>query len=372
MVGGGDGSFIGDIHRIAARLDDEFVLVAGALSSTPEKSRCLGASLRLAPERIYCDFQQMARAEAVRADGIDAVAIVTPNYMHAAPAIAFLDAGIHVICEKPLTATIQDAREVVKAAEASGALFFLTYNYTAYPMVRQMRRMLGDGRIGDIRLVAVEYVQGWLATPIETTGSKQAEWRTDAKRSGSGAIGDIGTHAFNLAEFVTGLAVNSVSAEANTFVPGRQVDDNAFMLLRFGGGAQGLLWCSQVAIGEQNALSIRVFGDKGTLKWRQEAPEVLQYSPLGKAQRIILRGVESQDEGAAYTSRVPAGLPEGYLEGFAQLYADVAAQIRARKDAREPAASVKLVPGIEEGLRRMLFITAALSSSARNGAWTPV
>jgi predicted dehydrogenase len=373
MVGGGAGSFIGGIHRIAARLDGDFELVAGALSSDAARARGSGLTLGLDPTRNYANYLEMAAAESARADGVEVVAIVTPNHMHAGPAKAFLRAGIHVICDKPLTATLDEAEEVASAVRSSARIFVLTHNYTGYPMVRQARRMIADGTIGSLRMVAVEYIQGWLATPIEDTGNKQAGWRTDPARSGpGGALGDIGTHAFNLAEFVTGLSVEEVAADATSMVTGRRLDDNTVMMLRFPNGARGNLWCSQIAIGQQNALMLRVFGDKGSIEWRQEQPELLRVSRLGEPLQTIVRGGEGTDAIASLAGRVPGGHPEGYLEGFAQIYRDTAELIRARTEGREPTNESWLLPDIETGLRGMHFVSAALASSKANGAWTPL
>ena len=373
MIGGGEGSFIGGVHRIAARLDGQFDLVAGAFSSDPERGRRSGAALGVAPDRCYADFNEMARAEAARPDGVQAVSIATPNHMHAGPAVAFLEAGIHVICDKPLTATMEDAQRVAAAAGRSSALFLLTHNYTAYPMVRQARKMVADGAIGAVRMVAVEYAQGWLATRVEDTGNRQAAWRTDPARSGAGgALGDIGTHAFNLAEFVTGLKVEAVAADVAALVLGRVLDDNAAMLLRLSGGARGALWCSQIAIGRQNSLVLRVFGEKGSLEWAQESPEALHVALLDQPSQVVVRGGPGADAAAAHASRVPAGHPEGYLEAFGQLYRDAAELIRAKAEGRTPEPMATLVPSLESGLRGMRFIAAAVASSRRDGAWTAV
>ena len=286
MVGGGRGAFIGAVHRIAARLDDRWELVAGALSSDPERAKASGEDLLLKPDRIYGDYNEMARRERRLKDGIDAVAIVTPNHAHAAAARAFLKAGIHVICDKPLTTTRREADQLAKLARESGLIFAVTHNYTGYPLVRQARAMVKAGELGAIRVVQVEYAQDWLATRVEETGSKQAEWRTDPARSGpAGAVGDIGTHAFNLAEFIVGDEVASLSAELHTFVEGRRLDDNAHMMLRFTSGAKGMLWCSQVASGIENGLRIRVYGEKAGLEWCQENPNYLTFSPLGEPPR---------------------------------------------------------------------------------------
>ena len=273
MVGGGNDAFIGGVHRIASRIDGRYRLVAGALSSTPEKARASGEALGLPADRIYDDFKSMAIREARLKDGIEAVSIVTPNHVHFAAAREFLKRGIHVICDKPLTSTLGDARKLVKAAEASGALFILTHNYTGYPMIRQAREMVANGEIGAIRVVQVEYPQDWLTIEQDF---KQAVWRTDPAQSGAGgSTGDIGTHAFNLASFVTGLELESLAADIQAFVPGRRVDDNAHVMLRFKGGARGMLWSSQVAPGNENALRLRVYGENGGLEWAQEDPNCL-------------------------------------------------------------------------------------------------
>ena len=373
MVGGGRGAFIGAVHRIAARLDDRWQLVAGALSSDPERARLSGEDLLLPPDRIYGDFQDMAQREAEREDGIDAVAIVTPNHAHAAAAEAFLKAGIHVICDKPLTTTRQEADRLAQLAREAGLIFAVTHNYTGYPLVRQARAVVADGALGAIRVVQVEYAQDWLATRVEETGSKQAEWRTDPARSGpAGAVGDIGTHAFNLAEFITGDEVASLSAELHTFVQGRRLDDNAHMMLRFASGAKGMLWCSQVAAGLENGLRIRVYGEKAGLEWHQENPNVLLFSPLGDPPRIIRRNGYGADDVSRAASRIPGGHPEGYLEGFAQLYTDIAEQIAARIEGREPNPFSLQVPTVEHGVRGVRFIDAAVRSSQQKAAWIEV
>ncbi|MEP2889819.1 Gfo/Idh/MocA family protein [Tateyamaria sp.] len=364
MVGGGNDAFIGGVHRIAARIDDRFELVAGALSSTPEKAQASGQALGL--ERIYDDFKQMAIREARLKNGIEAVSIVTPNHVHYAAAREFLKRGIHVICDKPLTSTLADAKKLVKAAEASDALFVLTHNYTGYPMVRQAREMIASGQIGNIRVVQVEYPQDWL-TQDETF--KQAEWRTDPARSGAGgSTGDIGTHAHNLACFVTGLRVESLAADLDAFVPGRQVDDNGHVMLRFEGGAKGMLWCSQVAPGNENALRVRVYGDKGGLEWAQEDPNYLWYTPFGEPKRLITRNGSGAGDAAGRVSRIPPGHPEGYLEGFANIYTEAANAIEARRAGTELDNAV-MYPTIQDGLRGVQFIDACVRSSQRNAAW---
>ena len=367
MVGGGQGAFIGGVHRIAARLDDRFTLIAGAFSSTPEKSRASGAELGLDPSRVYGDFIEMAQREARLRDGVEAVAIVTPNHMHAGPAREFLKRGIHVICDKPLTHTLAEAKKLAQAASRSDALFVLTHNYTGYPMVRQARAMVAAGEIGRIRVVQVEYAQDWLSEKVEATGSKQADWRTDPERSGAGgSTGDIGTHAHNLAHFVTGLEVDSLAADLATFVEGRRVDDNAHVMLRFEGGAKGMLWCSQVAPGNENTLKLRVYGEKGGLEWMQEDPNYLWFTPLGQPKRLLTRGGMGTGPEAQRVSRIPSGHPEGYLEGFATIYREAADAILARAEGRETQA---LYPTIDDGLKGVAFVDACIRSHARNGAW---
>ncbi|MFD1880483.1 Gfo/Idh/MocA family protein [Paracoccus pacificus] len=358
MVGGGAGAFIGAVHRIAARMDDRFELVAGALSSDPARAAASAEELGLA--RSYDSFEDMAQQESLREDGIQAVAIVTPNHLHAAPAIAFLNAGIHVICDKPLTATAEDAAAIAAAAKASTARFFLTHNYSALPMVREARAMVADGAIGDLRLVQAEYLQGWLADDIAGT-NKQADWRTDPARAGAGAIGDIGTHAWQLAAFVTGQTPSEISAELSSMVPGRRVDDDARVALRYASGAKGGLWVSQVAVGAGNELRLRIFGTKGSLEWAQEDSERLIYAPKDKPRQILTR---VQDRSQSY--RTPPGHPEGYLEGFANLYKDIADVIQG-----DEAVAARL-PGLTDGLSGMAFIAAARESSDADGAWTKV
>lgn len=371
MVGGGHGAFIGSVHRIAARLDDQYELVAGALSSDPERARQSAADLHIAPERSYSTFVEMAHREAGRPDGIDVVAIVTPNHLHHAAARAFLDAGSHVICDKPMTRTVEEAEDLAAAVARSGRVFVLTHNYTGYPMVRQAREMVAAGQLGAIRVVQVEYPQAWLTTRLEEMGQKQAEWRTDPARSGvGGSLGDIGTHAFNLGEFVTGLRCTELAADLSIFVPGRRLDDNAQLLLRFGGGARGALWSSQIAPGNENALRIRVYGEAGGLEWAQESPNRLLHTPFGQPRRFITRGSEAAGPAASHATRIPAGHPEGYLEGFAQLYRDAAQLIRARQEGRPPDPNTALLPGVDDGVRGVRFIAAAVASSRANAAWT--
>lgn len=364
MVGGGNDAFIGGVHRIAARIDDRYELVAGALSSTPEKSRESGEALGLA--RIYYDYKQMAQREARRKDGIEAVSIVTPNHVHYQAAREFLKRGIHVICDKPLTSTLTDAKKLVKVAEDSDALFILTHNYTGYPMIRQAREMVASGQLGKIRVVQVEYPQDWLTVEQDF---KQANWRTDPARSGAGGCtGDIGTHAYNLACFVTSLEAESLAADLQAFVSGRQLDDNAHVLLRFEGGARGMLWSSQVAPGNENGLRIRVYGEKGGLEWTQVDPNYLWHTPFGEPKQLITRNGAGAGDAAARVSRIPAGHPEGYLEGFANIYKEAAEAIIAARDG-SPVPEGVIYPTVYDGLKGVQFVSACVKSSARNAAW---
>ena len=370
MVGGGNDAFIGGVHRIASRIDGHFELVAGALSSSTEKAKRSAEALGLDPERSYGSFEEMAEAEAARDDGIEAVSIVTPNHVHYPAAKAFLDHGIHVICDKPLTATFEDADAMEQAVKESRSLFILTHNYTGYPMIRQARSMVADGAIGSVRVVQLEYAQDWLTESVEKDGSKQAEWRTDPKRSGAGgAIGDIGTHAYNLGCFVTGLSGERLAADLHSFGAGRTLDDNAHIMIRYHGGARGMLWCSQVAPGCENALTIRVYGDRGGLEWAQEDPNYLWYTPHGEPKRLIRRmGAGASDEANA-VSRIPPGHPEGYLEGFANLYTEAAEAIRSVRSGESRENVMGRLPGISAGMEGMAFIRACVASSENDAGW---
>ena len=370
MVGGGEGAFIGAVHRIAARLDDHYELVAGALASTPPKAKRSGLALGLAADRIYTDYAAMARAEAARADGIEVVAIVTPNHLHAAVAEAFLKAGIHVICDKPLATTAKAARRLQAVAAKHGRIFAMTYNYTGYPMVRQARQMVRDGLLGEVRVIQVEYAQDWLTESLEASGQKQAAWRTDPARSGAGGcVGDIGTHAYQLAGYVGGVEATELCAELSTFVDGRRLDDNVQVMLRFAGGARGALWASQVAPGNENNLRLRVYGSRGGIEWRQEQPNQLQWSPFGRPTQTISRASIAAGPAAARASRLPAGHPEGYLEAFATLYSEIAQAIRAARPGGPKADAAAHFPGLVDGVRGVEFIEAAVASSARGGRW---
>jgi predicted dehydrogenase len=370
MVGGGQGAFIGAVHRLAARMDGEYELVAGALSSDPARALASASELGLDPSRSYATFAEMAKAETKRPDGIEAVAIVTPNHVHFLAAKAFLEAGIHVICDKPLTSTLADAKKLAAIAKKSGKLFVLTHNYTGYPMVRQAREMVQKGVLGTIRLVQAEYPQDWLTEALEQTGQKQAAWRTDPKQSGAGgSTGDIGTHAYNLGCFVSGLELNELAADLDTFVKGRQLDDNGHIMLRYKGGAKGMIWCSQVAPGHENGLKLRVYGTKGGIEWTQADPNYLWYTPFGQPKQLITRGGAGSGPAAARVTRVPPGHPEGYLEGFANIYTEAARAIRAVRKKGGKVPKDVVFPTVEDGVAGVAFVEACVKSSKKNGAW---
>lgn len=369
MVGGGQGAFIGAVHRIAARLDDAYSLVCGALSSDPERARASGRELGLDPARNYGSYAEMFAAERDRADGMEVVAIVTPNRLHYPVARAALAAGFHVICDKPLATSTAEADELVRLGAEARRIFAVTYNYSGYPMVRQARSMVARGDLGALRVVQVEYAQAWLAGPLESTGQKQAAWRTDPAQSGpGGAIGDIGSHAFHLACFVTGRVPEQVLGELSTFVPGRRVDDNAHVLLRFADGARGMVWASQVAHGHENALRLRVYGETGGLEWAQEEPDRLWFTPSDQPRRLLTRGGVGMEAEAARITRLPAGHPEGYLEGFATIYAEVARAVMAARDGIAMAQEVTF-PSVIDGALGVRFIAACVQSSAEGGHW---
>ncbi|MEO4042335.1 Gfo/Idh/MocA family oxidoreductase [Hoeflea sp. CAU 1731] len=378
MVGGGQGAFIGAVHRIASRIDGHYELVAGALSSDPDRAAASAAELGIDPERSYGNFAEMAKAEAAREDGIEAVSIVTPNHVHYPAAKAFLDAGIHVICDKPLTSNLADAKKLAKLVDKTGKLFVLTHNYTGYPMIRQAREMVEKGVLGDIRLVHAEYPQDWLTEKVEDTGAKQAVWRTDPKQSGDGgSIGDIGTHAWNLASFVSGLETDSLAADLDSFVEGRPLDDNAHIMLRFKAKgkekpAKGMVWCSQVAPGNENGLKLRIYGTKGGLEWTQADPNYLWYTPFGKPKQLITRGGAGSGPAAGRMTRVPPGHPEGYLEGFANIYSEAAIAIRALRRKKGKVPKDVVFPTVEDGVLGMRFIEACVKSSKKNGVWVKV
>jgi len=373
MVGGGQGAFIGAVHRLAARMDDHYELVAGALSSDPARAAASAQDIGLSPDRSYSSYEEMAKVEASLPDGIEAVAIVTPNHMHAPVAKAFLKAGIHVICDKPMTTTVAEARELVDLVKSSGKIFALTHNYTGYPMVRHARAMVTDGTLGTIRLVQVEYPQDWMTEKTESTGSKQAEWRVDPKRSGAGgAIGDIGTHAYNIACFVSQLKAKELCAELTSFGEGRMLDDDVQILLRFEGGAKGMLWASQVAPGNENGLKLRIYGTKGGIEWVQADPNYLWYTPYGQPKQLLTRAGAGGRPEANRLTRVPGGHPEGYLEGFANLYSEVAQAIVAARSSNGKLDPAVFYPSVQDGLVGMEFIETAVASSKAGGVWTKV
>ncbi len=370
MVGGGQGAFIGAVHRLAARMDDKYELVAGALSADPAKAKASAAELGLDPSRSYASYAEMAKAEAKRPDGIEVVSIVTPNHVHVPAAKAFIEAGIHVICDKPLAFNLKEAKSLEALLKKNPKVIFaLTHNYSGYPMIRQAREMVLSGVLGDIRLVQGEYPQDWLTTDLEKSGQKQAAWRTDPKRSGAGGcIGDIGTHTYQLGCFVSGLEADQLSADLHSFVKGRVLDDNAHIMLRYKGGAKGMIWASQVAPGNENGLKLRVYGTKGGLEWTQADPNYLWYTPYGEQKRLITRGGAGAGAAAGRVTRVPSGHPEGYLEGFANIYTEVAAAIIATRSGKKAAKDVQF-PGIADGVAGMAFIEACVKSSKNNGRW---
>jgi predicted dehydrogenase len=370
MAGGGEGAFIGAVHRIAARLDDRYELVAAALSSDPGRAHASAAAIGLDPQRSYADYREMARAEAARPDGAEVVAIVTPNHLHAPMATAFLEAGLHVICDKPLAMSLAEGQALQALAQRQRRLLALTHTYSGYPMVRHARALVKAGALGTIRLVQAEYQQDWLSEPIErTTGNKQAAWRADPAKTGpAGCLGDIGTHAYQLAAFVSGMTPSHLAAELCTFVEGRALDDHVQMMLRYPGGARGLLWASQVAAGCENALRLRIFGTKAGLAFDQEHPNELWLTPVGGTGQRLTRGRVDSDA-ARHATRVPAGHPEGYLEAFAQLYADAADHIHAMAEGRAPSTEALDLTTVEDGLAGHRFIDAVISSHRQDGAW---
>ncbi len=364
MVGGGQGAYIGNIHRLASRLDGQWQLVAGAFDVDPERGREFAIGQGLDPSRSYGSYQDLISGEVGRADRVDAVAICTPNFTHYPIAKALIEAGFDVICEKPLTATFEDAVALEKLARESGRFVGVTYTYSGYPMVHEARVRVARGEIGAVRSVQVEYPLEWMATAIEQKGNAQAAWRTDPKKNGrGGSIGDIGTHAYHLAGFVTGLKLDSLTADLATFVEGRALDDNAHVMMRYQGGARGLLWSSQVALGNSNGVRLRVFGSSGSFQWFQEQPNELIYAPLEGRVQIIKRGADDLSEDAKVRSRTPPGHPEGYLEAFANLYAGFAEAIRAQKENREPAAVGRNVPLAYDGLKGVAFVEAVVDSA---------
>lgn len=373
MIGGGPGSFIGGIHRIAARMDGMIELVCGSFSSDAEKSVAAGRELGLAPERVYANYEEMINIESQLPEGerMDFVSIVTPNHVHFAPAKAALEAGFHVVLDKPMTLSLDEARELAQIIESSGRLFCLTHTYTGYPMVKQARQMVLNGDFGKIRKIYVEYPQAWLSTPLEQDGNKQAGWRTDPGKSGKGgAMGDIGTHAFNLAEYVSGLQVTKLCADLHTKVPNRVLDDDGAMLLRFENGASGVLMATQIAAGEENNIKVRVYGEKGGLEWQQEDANTLQVKWLDRPKEIYRAGSPYLSSYAETHARTPAGHPEGYLEAFANHYRNFARTLLAQLNGTEPLPEWQDYPSTEDGLRGMAFVELAVENSKMDQKWS--
>jgi predicted dehydrogenase len=375
MVGGGRGAFIGAVHRIAAAMDQQIELVCGAFSSDPKKSRASGKDLFLPAKRCYGSFQEMIEKEAKLPEDVrmDFVSIVTPNHMHFPPAKMALEHGFHVLSDKPATFDLAEAKALAKLVKQSKRLYGLTHNYTGYPLVKQAREMVAAGQLGKIRKVVVEYPQGWLATRLEESGQKQAAWRTDPKRSGAaGCIGDIGTHAENLAEYITGLQISELAADITAFVKGRKLDDDGNVLLRFKGGAKGVLHSSQISVGEENNLNIRVYGELGGLEWHQKEPNTMLVKWLDQPMQVYRTGMGYLGNASKTATRTPPAHPEGYLEAFANIYKNFANHIRARLERRklEPNDPALDYPRIEDGIRGMAFIEAVVKSSAKNARWT--
>jgi predicted dehydrogenase len=369
MIGGGEGAFIGAVHRMAARLDGRYQLVAGVFSSDAEKTRRSAVALGVDPARAYPSVDAMIAAEKQRPDGIEVVSVVTPNHVHYVQSAACLEAGLDVICDKPLTTNLADAVKLVQLAASKQRLLGVTFNYSGYPMIRHAKQLIADGLIGNLRVAQVEYPQGWLSTALEKSGQKQASWRTDPKQAGAGALGDIGSHAFQLVEFVTGAQVQEVAADVSALVPGRVIDDNVNVLLRFANGARGSLWASQVAIGHLNSHRLRVYGENGSIQWFQERPEELLVVEQGEAPRSVRRG----DPGTPTSSvALPGGHPEGFIEAFSQLYTDFAERVTARLEKRSPKAASLFAPDAATGTRVMAFIEAVLKSGQANSAWTKI
>jgi predicted dehydrogenase len=374
MVGGGPGAFIGNVHRMAAALDGKIELVCGAFSSKPEKSKIAGENLYLPPNRVYANYEDMIHTEKDLPLGerMDFVSIVTPNHLHYGPAKLALENGFHVVCDKPLCFDMEEAHHLQQLVQETGLLFALTHNYTGYPMVKQARAMIAQGMLGEIRKVVVEYPQGWLSTKLEDSDQKQAAWRTDPKRSGiAGAMGDIGTHAENLAEYVTGLQIKELCADLSIFVDGRLLDDDGNVLLRFNNGAKGILHASQISAGEENDLNIRIYGEKGGLEWRQMEPNTLIAKWLDKPTQIIRTGVGELSAEATAHTRIPAGHPEGYLEAFANIYRNVAHCISCRLNDETPEPLYQDFPTVEDGIRGMVFIEKVVASSQSDQKWMP-
>lgn len=372
MVGGGQGSFIGGVHRMAAAIDGQIEFVCGAFSSNPQKSKASGKELNLSEDRIYESFEEMILKEKALSEDkrMDFVSIVTPNHMHFAPAKLALENGFHVVCDKPVSFNLEEAILLNEIKEKSGLEFALTHNYTAYPMVKQAKEMIENGEFGEIRKVIVEYSQGWLATKLEDTGQKQASWRVDPKKSGAGgAIGDIGTHAANLSEYITGNKINAVCADITTFVEGRLLDDDANVLLRFDNGAKGILHVSQICVGEENNLRIKIYGEKAGLSWQQQEPNTLEVKYLDQPTKIFRTSHIGVGQAANAVSRIPSGHPEGYLEAFATIYTRFARVLQSKKAGIAPDTNDLDFPSVDDGIRGMLFIDKVIESSKTGQQW---
>lgn len=369
MIGGGHNAFIGEVHRLAARMDDRFELVAGCFSADYQKSKKFGTGLGLDSARIYRTPSEMASAEAEKGNGIEVAVIVTPNNLHFDQAKTMIMAGFHVICDKPITSDLRQAEELERLVNLSGVHFMVTYNYSGYPMVREAREIIASGRLGKLRVVQVEYPQEWLATDIEASGQKQAAWRTDPSQAGEGgAIGDIGTHAYHLAEFVTGEEPHSLLADLDSFVLGRVLDDNGHILLRYASGLKGMLWASQVACGHENGLRLRVYGEQGSLEWCQETPNFLEFKPLGGSTNTLTRGGPGLGMLANESTRIPAGHPEGFIEGFANLYRDFADYLQESSN-KSNRVGKDFLPSVTDGVNGVRFVNAAVASSKAGSVW---
>ena len=370
MVGGGQNAFIGAVHRLAANLDGQIELVAGAFSSDPQNSRTTGEQLFLNPRRVYASYGEMAGREAAlpESERIDFVSIVTPNFLHAPVATTFLKAGFHVVCDKPMALTLKEAKALRNTVRQTGKVFALTHNYTGYPMVKQARELVRSGKLGRILKIVAEYPQGWLLDRPEAAGQKQAAWRCDPKQAGaSGCVGDIGTHAENLGRYLTGLQIDSLCAEFTTFIRGRKLEDDAGLLIRYRGGAKGVLLCSQISCGEENNLNIRVYGTKGSLAWQQEHPDELKFIPKGEPARILHRGNAYVSAAAKKFTRLPFGHPEAFIEAFANVYLEAVAAIRADIEGKRSTFDF---PTVDDGVAGMAFIETAVKSAASNAKWT--
>jgi len=370
MVGGGEGAFIGDVHRKAVNFDQKAALVAGSFSRSFENTLATGKTLGLDHGRLYKSYAEMAEAESKRKDGIDFVVIVTPNSTHYEIAKTFLEHDIHVVCDKPLVFTTAQAQELAALAKKRKLLFGVTYTYTGYPAVKQARALIASGEIGDIRYVNVEYAQEWLATPAEKSGNKQAAWRTDPKLTGiANSVGDIGTHAENMVSYMTGLKIDSLCARLDTFVKGRKLDDNATILVNYRGGARGVMWVSQIAIGNDNSLRIRVYGSKGSIEWAQENPNYLRLSNLDGPSRMVSRGRDAFAPNAQAFSRIPAGHPEGYFEAFANVYRAFCESLIRLKNGEKLSAEQMDFPNVIDGAQGVRFIEKCVASSKEGAAW---